>query len=313
MGWIKRNLLFVIGAAVALALLGGGGYYIYSGWTRNSTASEQLKEKFDQLKSLLSKNPSPGNDKINNIDTAKAQNQQVQAWIATARNYFQPIPPIPPDAGLTTEGFAAVLLRTVGRLQHEADEAGVVVPPKYDFSFAAEKGHYDLDTANLPQLAGQLGEVKALAETIFGARVNALDSIQRVRVSRNDDGGLPADYIDEHSVTNDLAVITPYVLTFRCFTPELARVLGAFATSTNAFLIKSINVQPAGAAAGTGAPPDQGGGYPGRLPGEPGMMPGGAPVPPPAAGKGGLQTVLKEQLLRVTMEVGLVKLLPPRS
>ena len=39
------------------------------------------------------------------------------------------------------------------------------------------------------------------------------------------------------------------------------------------------------------------------------MMP---PPPPiqPLAGKGGLQTVLKEQLLRVSLEVGLVKLLP---
>ncbi len=41
----------------------------------------------------------------------------------------------------------------------------------------------------------------------------------------------------------------------------------------------------------------------------------GMPVLPPAqqmqpVSKGGLQTVLKEQLLRVTMEVGLVKLLP---
>jgi hypothetical protein len=33
-------------------------------------------------------------------------------------------------------------------------------------------------------------------------------------------------------------------------------------------------------------------------------------VAPPAADKGGLQTVLKEQLLRVTLEVEIVKLLP---
>jgi len=73
-------------------------------------------------------------------------------------------------------------------------------------------------------------------------------------------------------------------------------MVGAFATSSNTFLIKSINVQPASAA--TAAPGDLAG-----------MSPGAQPVQP-ATGKGGLQTVLKEQLLRISLEVGLVKLLP---
>ena len=34
----------------------------------------------------------------------------------------------------------------------------------------------------------QLGEVKAISEVLFAARVNALDGIQRVRVSDDDDG-----------------------------------------------------------------------------------------------------------------------------
>jgi hypothetical protein len=37
--------------------------------------------------------------------------------------------------------------------------------------------------------------------------------------------------MDEQPVNNDLAVITPYVVTFRGFTPELASVLGGFAAS----------------------------------------------------------------------------------
>ena len=49
---------------------------------------------------------------------------------------------------------------------------------------------------------------------------------------------------------------------------------------------------------------------PGRYPGEAEMMP--ATAVQPVAGKGGLPTVLKEQLLRVSLEVGIVKLLPKR-
>jgi hypothetical protein len=95
--------------------------------------------------------------------------------------------------------------------------------------------------------------------------------------------------------------------------------------STNPFIVKSITVQPANS---SGMPPEMGNvppppmeprGFdpryqvdpryqtmpPGYLP--PGQLPQGMPAP---AGRGGLQTVLKEQLLRITMEVEIVKLLP---
>jgi hypothetical protein len=112
------------------------------------------------------------------------------------------------------------------------------------------------------------------------------------------------------------------VVTFQCFTPELARAISGFATSTNPFAVKSVSVQPS-SAAGTAdngfappplAPPNQkvferyarmGGRY---APGPP-MQPQ-PPANAPTSGKGGLQTALKEQLLRVTIEVDLVKLLP---
>jgi hypothetical protein len=167
---------------------------------------------------------------------------------------------------------------------------------------------------SLEPLAVQLGEVKSICEILFATRINALDSIQRVRVSEDDTTGPQSDYLDEHSVTNDLAVLTPYVITFRSFTPELARVLAGFANASNAFIVKSINVQPAGGSSTlpTDAAPDAGGVPPMRMriPGEFALPPQAAPAPQPAAGKGGLQTILKEQLLRVTLEVEVVKLLP---
>ena len=104
----------------------------------------------------------------------------------------------------------------------------------------------------------------------------------------------------------------------RCFTPELARVLAGISKGSNTLIIKSINVLPAGAAGtmssgmtgeGVLPPPMM------RMPGEGGVgayLAGGNPsaAPAPATGKGGLQTVLKEQLLRAVVEIELVKLLP---
>jgi len=320
MSWIKRNLFFVVGSAVAIALLGAGGFYIYKDLTRNSEASEKLNEIYGTLKTLQSQTPAPGNEKINNTTIAKGQEQQVQKWIASTRNYFQPVPTIP-SGTVTSEAFASALRRTIDLLQREADAANVTLPPKYDFSFSAQRPLVKFAAGSLEPLATELGEIKAIAELIFSTRINALDSIQRIRVSEDDLQGPQGDYTDRQAVTNDLAVLTPYVVTFRCFTPELSRVISTFATSSNAFLIKSINVLPAGAATGTGMPGDPNMGVPGGYPGMPGMPgryggegfvpPQPTPAAPPtAAGRGGLQTVLKEQLLRVTMEVEVLKLLP---
>jgi hypothetical protein len=311
MGWIKRNLLFVIVSAVALGLLGGAGFYIYQSWTRNSEKFDSLNEIYGKLKELQSQTPAPGNEKVDNSKIAKEQHQQIRAWIESTGKYFQPIPAIPSGA-VTSEAFARALSSTVDRLQGMAKDSGIVLPDQYFFSFKAQSR--ELNIAAPEPLSIQLGEVKAIVQTLFSAKINALESIQRGRVSGDDANGPQGDYIDEQPVTNQLAVVTPYVVSFRCFTPELSRVLAAFATSTNAFLIKSINIQPAGAGAASAASADMPLGMPA---GPPGMMPGMMPImPTPAvapgsvapAVKGTLVTVLKEQQLRVSLELEIVKL-----
>lgn len=320
MGWIKRNLFFVVGGVVSLALLGGAGFYIYSQWSRNNAANDKLTEIYGSLTTVAQQQPGPGNEKVNNTQTAKDQDQQLRAWINSTTTYFHPIPGIPPGTNISSKDYAAALSRTIDQLQRAADNNGVLLPPKYGFSFEAQRSLMKFASGSLDLLAGQLGEVKAIADILFATRINALDSIQRVRVSDDDAQG-SADYIDERPLTNDLAVMTPYVITFRCFTPELARVIAGFSTASNTMIIKSINVTPAGTTGAAsqeltpdiqtgGAPPIQ---FPGRF--LPGRYPSPTEVQTPSAqapvgGKGGLQTVLKEQLLRIVMEVEIVKLAP---
>jgi hypothetical protein len=142
-------------------------------------------------------------------------------------------------------------------------------------------------------------------------------------------------------VTNNLAVLTPYQITFRSFSPEVGEVLAGFASSPHGFIVKSINVQPAGAAAATApetaatetavpmlaatetAEPMLAQPYlPPGLRARPAIPPAAPPAAPPITlpatlptrvpGRGGLQTVLNEQLLRVTLVVEVVKLLPKK-
>jgi len=228
----------------------------------------------------------------------------LRAWNKSTEIYFKPIAAIPSGSPVQSEAYASGLRHTIDLLQHEASDASVSLPPKYDFSFTAERPLVKFAPGSLELLAVQLGEVKTICEILFAAHINALDGIQREKVSADDASGPQSDYLGQQTTTNEIACVTPYVVTFRCFTPELAKVVSSFTTCSNAFIIKSVNVLPAVASSPAGAAnpapaTDSNSGQP------------VAAVPSPAAGsKGGLQTVLKEQLLRVTMELELVKLLP---
>jgi hypothetical protein len=303
MVWIKRNLVFVIGAVMAAGLLAAAGVYDWQNWQRNNAALDALNETYATLQRLNTQNPSPGNDRIDNIKTAREQEQQLQAWIQQAGQYFQPIAPIPDSPnGVTDAKFASARDHTLSELQIDAGNASVVLPPKYSFSFEAERTLVKFAPGSLDALARQLGEVKTICELLYTAKINSLDGIRRVRVSDDDTSGPQSDFIDQPAVTNGLAVFEPYQVTFRCFSQDLGTVLSSFASSPHGFIVKDINVQPAAGAATTST--GAGGGFDPSAP-----PPAYAPTPGPA-GRGGLQTVLNEQLLSITLDVDIVKLLP---
>jgi len=318
MAWIKRNLFFFIGAVIAVALLAAAGVYDFQNWQRNNAALDALNQTYSTLQHLHSQNPSPGNDTVNNIEIARAQEQQLREWIQQAEQYFQPIAPIPnPTNGVVADAeFAAARDHTINQLQVEADNASVTLPPQYGFSFEAERTMVKFAPGSLGSLAQQLGEVRAVCEVLFAAKINSLDGVRRVPVSQDDAGGPQADYLNEPAVTNNLAVFMPYEVTFRCFSQDLAGVLSRFASSPHGFIVKGINVQPAaGTATASSSPgvppmgqPDQAASPFGRQ-----FTPYGRPpaaAAPPATSRGGLQTVLDEQLLSITLDVEIVKLLP---
>ena len=306
MDWIKRNLFFFIGTVVAMGLLAAAGIYGFGSWQRNETASNSLTEAYKTLQTLNNKNPSPGNDKVDNIKAAREQERQLREWIQQTKQYFQPIPPIPNPANgvVTSEALAAALRRTLEQLQREADGASVTLPPQYNFSFEAERSLVKFAPDGLPLLAQQLGGVKEVCEALFSAKINSLDGLRRVRVSDDDARGSQSDYLDGEIITNNLAVLTPYEVTFRCFSQDLANVLSGFSSSPHGFIITDIKVQLAAATtAAIGSP--VGGETMANQPYQPAYQPPSAPVD-----RGGLQTVLKEQLLSVTMKIEVVKLLP---
>lgn len=249
MAWIKRNLYFFIGSVVALVLMGLAGYFLYSQWANNNQILASLNDDYEKLKRLNSAPIHPGSGQVDNVKLAKEQREQLREFLKKPRAYFLRIPPIPDQAKLSDQDFTSALSHTLDQLQKDATNASVTLPPNYAFSFEAQRPKVQFAAGSLGPLSIQLGEIKAFCDILFQAKINSLDNIRRERVSTDDNSGPQTDYIPEHSTTNELAVLTPYEMTFRSFSTELAAVLAGFASSSNGIIVKTINVEPAPATA----------------------------------------------------------------
>src|SRR6478735_1648668 len=248
MDWIKRNLVFVISAVVALVLLGAAGWYCYSGWSNNAVKKEAITAAYGELSELYRTKPAPGDGKkVDNIKLAREQQKEASEFLQGMKAYLAEVPAIPARTGVSGPRYSAALQETISQLQRDATNNSVIIPPAYKFSFSKQASLVTFAPGTLDALAVQLGEVKAICDILNDAKINSLDGIRRERVpgSPDDLQAAATDYLDKTSVTNELAVTSYYEVTFHCFTPELAAVLGGFARSPYGLMVKAINVEPA--------------------------------------------------------------------
>jgi len=324
MAWIKRNLFFVIGSLVALALMIGGGFFLYQQISDEGDVAGKIAAQYAELKRLYDQNPHPGDEHIDNIKAAKDQATGLRAYVDKIHPFFQRIPPIPDSAPnkVSNSDFATQLHNTVTQLHKSAEQQSVLLPPSYFFTFESQKNLMIFDPASLDPMATHLGEIKAICDILFEAKVNSLDSMRREKISELNDNN-PTDYLTQKTVTNNLAELTPYEVTFKSFSTELALVLGNLASSPNGFLVKTINVEPlasGGDDLNSAAspypqtqptyqlpyqPPSQF--YPGR--GREFAPPPLATAPPASRGP---TVFLNEKPFRVTLSIVVVKLKPAK-
>lgn len=241
MPWIKRNLLFVIGLGVAMALLGSGVFYLLASKGRSDEAATQLEAKNGEFDQLLNADPYPNED---NIKAARQEQARVQKFIDSARPQFASAP-VPAD--LDNAAFKGLLEGTIGSLSRTAERAGVKLPgEKYSFTFDEQRTQLQIAGKLLTPLAAQLGDVQSICRILFEAKIHSLSSLKRFPVG----GTNETVSIDRHHarkvVTNSVtgASIHHYEVTFQSFSPELARVLSGFVASPQALVVKSINVEP---------------------------------------------------------------------
>jgi hypothetical protein len=299
MSWAKRNIYFLVSGIVAVGLLLAAGWYCYSSWQSNSANWDQLNEAYSKLRQLATKSPGPGNDTVNNIEAAKEQTKQVKERVAEMQKFFAPIRGIPDTNHFEDRVLASAVRGTVAQLRASAQSHNVALPattPEFAFSFSLQVGKITYEPNSGSMLSKQLAEVKVICDTLFNCRIGMLESVQRERTSDDaaSQGTTAPDYVDSISLTNNGVVITPYQVTFQCFTPELGSVLSSFANQSHTVVVKTVNIQPVDATYG-------------GVGGEMGMQGGGLPVAP---GGRGLPPAIDEKKLRVTMLLDFVKKVP---
>lgn len=227
-----------------MILMGLAGWFLYTKWGLNNDVLASLNTDYAELKNLNSANPHPGAGPVDNIKLAQEQRDQLRDFLKKTQAYFEPIPKIPDLPKISDRDFSAALSQTIEQLRNQATNASVSLPTEnYNFSFTSQKQKISFAAGSLNRLAVQLGEIKAIAGILYDAKINALDNLRRERVSQDDSFGLQTDYLGEKTETNALAVITPYEITFRSFSAELASVLAGLASSPKGMVVKTINVE----------------------------------------------------------------------
>lgn len=326
MAWIKRNLLFVVGLVIAIALIGGGVFYLLGQMDRSTTATSELEEKNRKLDELYANDPFP---EKKNIELAKAEQVKLQKFLQEASTRFQTNEP---PKGLDSQAFQSLLLGTIAELTHLAEEAGTKLPATdYAFTFAPQKGNSQIPQGRLAEFAGQVADIRAISHILFRAKVHALSSLKRAGASTNDYGN--ADILTGKKPLTDSmtgALLRPYEVQFQSFSTELGAVLAGFANSTDTIVVRAVNIQkgtlasPESANQAVAAPvPGLAGGF-GRM--DPAMarrygLMGRMPVPPSAApaaaspttpGKPG-DPVVEEKPIQVTIALDVIKLGGPNA
>jgi len=251
MTWIKRNLIFLISIVVAVALIGVGGYfYLYQQFLREQELRGKIKDSFGELKKLASRNPHPGDPR--GTDNVAAARSQVATATDLAKKLTESFKPIPRPA--ITGNFSRALDQTLAGMRSDAAQSGVALPaPGYAFTFTAENKMLNLPSQSLPQIAGDLSEIKTICDILFEAKVNSLDSIERPVIPGLETNG--PEFIPGETNVNTLADLSPYRVKFRCFSGELATVLGGLASSPYGLIVKYIDVDPGAVNTGRVPPP----------------------------------------------------------
>ena len=247
MSWIKRNLAFVISLTVAAALLIGGAVYLFSAQSEAEAATGELEAKKNEYDTLVKREPYPN---AKNIDLAKAEQVRFNTLKSQALATFSQYPSV---GVMDDASFKALLTRTISDLERSAERKGVKLPTgadstsgsasKYNFTFNTQRRELRLPPNTLQPLVLAVTDIREFTEILFASKIHSLLHIKRSAIGTNELAG-SGDILSKKVSTNTVigAGIYPYEVQFQCFSSELGDVLTRFVGASNAYVLKTLNV-----------------------------------------------------------------------
>lgn len=270
MNWVKSNIGLVVGGVVALALMGVAGWFLFTQMEAEKRAQANLEQGLTNLKSLLTRDPHPGdpNAGVDNITAVKAEQAKAEKnLLEPLRELFKPFE-APED--LDTFKFKSLLEERVATMQRAARKAGTKLPKegdsKYSFSFSDVRPKVSFAPETLGPMAFQLTQIESISQILFDAKIHSINGIKRPEVSEAEEeveededdyddeesafssfslGTSSENYIEDEAITNSItgAIIYPFQLSFQCFASELSDVMAGFNDSDHFFRVKWMVVE----------------------------------------------------------------------
>lgn len=258
MEWIKKNLTIVLGGVVALVLVGGAGFYLYSRMQAASMHDAAITESKQKLETLYNQAPFPSPE---NTEAASKAQEKLETLLKEVDRFY-PISEMSSTNVMSNGEFKLRLIQTIAELQRHAQSANVNLPTNFNFSFTKQYQLMQLASNSPAALNGQVTDVKTICEVLFQAQIPELIMVRRSPVTKDDQeavSAMPQDYLGNRSLqTNDWSIRYPYEVVFKGLTPELKAVLEGLAHSPRGLVVRTVKVEPFSASA-TSDDPSQGG------------------------------------------------------
>ena len=111
----------------------------------------------------------------------------------------------------------------------------------------------EITTDKIPELQIQLEDVKQITDVLFQSRIQSLELLQRKPVTEEDRrAAMTSNYLNTREIyTNSISVVRPYKVKFRCLSDGIAKTLSGFAKTKTFYVVRTMEVTPAGESSST--------------------------------------------------------------
>ncbi|WP_395752080.1 Amuc_1100 family pilus-like protein [Prosthecobacter sp.] len=320
MDWIRDNK--PLAAILGVTLLGSLalGYMVFSSWSGYSESSDTYQAVGVQINNLKSEKLAPTDANLKSKQAAVAayatEVNRLGTALVTLETAVEPIKEIE---------FQAKLKAKISETRTQAAAAGLQLPEDFAFGFEEYTGKLPISAAAATELSGYLDALNELVQVLMKSGVKSVDLLQRSRLAAetqnaapvqpaNNNFGRPmqtaAPILDKRQIVLNLTLDQGplQLLVSKLTNPEdmkyftTLRLLRIESQVQNGPLRKDVRI----------APPDQtqlNNASPVQDPNKKAEAPSDEIKPPPAAPVD-VVPVFGNELLRVRMEIDLVRFLP---